>query len=126
VSAATTYAVGQTVRVLVGLHAGKRAVVHELDGGGYWCRPDGVATPALYEADELEPAGPAAGAEVRVVATTLANGAPHPMLGRTGVVLEVRDIGPHPVRVSIGGRPVMFAAAELAPAVDGEITRDFP
>jgi hypothetical protein len=58
VSADTTYAVGQAVRVLVGLHAGKRAVVHELDGGGYWCRPDGVATPALYEAGELEPDQP--------------------------------------------------------------------
>jgi ribosomal protein L21E len=71
-------------------------------------------------------AQPEVGAEVRVVATTLANGAPHPMLGRTGVVLEVRDFGPYPVRVAIGGRPVMFAAAELAAAVSGEITRDFP
>lgn len=55
-----------------------------------------------------------AGAEVRVVATTLGNGAPHPMLGRVGVVLEVRTVGRHPVRVDVDGRPVMFAAAELA------------
>jgi ribosomal protein L21E len=51
---------------------------------------------------------------VRVVAPALANGAPHPMFGRVGVVLEVRDIGRYPVRVSVDGRPVMFAAAELA------------
>lgn len=50
---------------------------------------------------------------VRVVAATLGNGAPHPYAGRTGVVLEVRDAGLHPVRVQIGGRAVQFAAAEL-------------
>lgn len=57
-SARTTYDVGQTVRVLVGRHAGKRVVVDELDGGGYWCRTDGGAVPILYEADELEPDQP--------------------------------------------------------------------
>lgn len=50
---------------------------------------------------------------VRVVAVKLANGAPHPMRGRAGVVLEVRDVGRHPVRVLVDGRPVMFAADEL-------------
>lgn len=54
---------------------------------------------------------------VLVVAETLANGAPHPYTGRTGVVLEVRDAGLWPVRVrldgQLGGRPVMFATDEL-------------
>jgi hypothetical protein len=59
------------------------------------------------------------GAVVRVVARTLSNGAPHPMLGRTGVVLEVRAKVPHPVRVHLAGRPgwpgrtVMLAPHEL-------------
>lgn len=51
--------------------------------------------------------------DVRVVAVKLANGAPHPMRGRAGVVLEVRDVGRYPVRVLVDGRPVMFAADEL-------------
>jgi hypothetical protein len=77
------------------------------------------------------------GVLVRVVAATLSNGAPHPMLGRTGVVLEVRAKVPYPVRVHLDGQPgrpgrtVMLAAAELervilavrddepAPAADG-------
>jgi hypothetical protein len=50
---------------------------------------------------------------VRVVAVKLANGAPHPMRGRAGVVLEVRDVGRFPVRVLVDGRPVMFSADEL-------------
>jgi hypothetical protein len=56
---------------------------------------------------------------VRVVAQTLSNGAAHPMLGRTGVVLEVRAKVPHPVRVYLVGRPgypgrtVMLAHDEL-------------
>lgn len=50
---------------------------------------------------------------VSVVAETLSNGAPHPYYGRTGVVLEVRDAGPAPVRVQVGGRAVQFAADEL-------------
>lgn len=64
---------------------------------------------------------------VRIIAVTLANGAPHPMLGKVGIVLEVRDIGQHPVRVLVDGRPVMFAADELACDVrDGKITREIP
>lgn len=55
---------------------------------------------------------------VRVVAETLSNGAPHPYAGRVGVVLEVRDVGLFPVRVQVGGRPVMFAVDELALHVD--------
>jgi len=41
------------VLILVGLHAGKPGTVHSLDGEGYWILPDGVSTPALYEAHEL-------------------------------------------------------------------------
>jgi hypothetical protein len=41
------------VQILVGLHAGKPGTVHSLDGEGYWVLPDGVSTPALYEAYEL-------------------------------------------------------------------------
>jgi hypothetical protein len=67
-----------------------------------------------------------AGETVRVVALVLGNGAPHPMLGRVGVVLEVRDVGRHPVRVFVDGRPVMFAAAELARNDDtpADLSRD--
>lgn len=61
------------------------------------------------------------GAGVRVVAETLANGAPHPYAGRTGVVLEVRDIGLYPVRVQVAGRAVMFAADELERVGNGEL-----
>lgn len=56
---------------------------------------------------------------VLVVAETLANGAPHPMHGRTGVVLEVRAAVAHPVRVHLDGRSgrpgrtVMLAHDEL-------------
>lgn len=50
---------------------------------------------------------------VSVVAETLANGAPHPHHGKVGVVLELRDAGPHPVRVQVGGRAVWFAVDEL-------------
>jgi hypothetical protein len=59
------------------------------------------------------------GAVVRVVALTLANGARHPMLGLTGVVLEVHARVPHPVRVYLAGRSgrpgrtVMLAHDEL-------------
>ncbi len=55
----------------------------------------------------------AAGETVRVVAETLANGAPHPFVGRTGLVDEVRAIGQHPVRVLVDGRAIMFAVEEL-------------
>lgn len=55
----------------------------------------------------------AAGETVRVVAVTLANGAPHPFAGRTGLVDEVRAIGQHPVRVVVDGRAIMFAVDEL-------------
>ena len=55
----------------------------------------------------------AAGETVRVVATTLSNGAPHPFVGRTGLVDEIRPRGPHPVRVLVDGRAVMFAVDEL-------------
>lgn len=64
-------------------------------------------------------AGIERGVLVRVVAQTLANGAPHPMLGRTGVVLEVRAKVPYPVRVHLVGQPgwpgrtVMLAPDEL-------------
>lgn len=69
---------------------------------------------------EPVPGGPLrAGDAVRVVAETLANGAPHPYHGQTGVVLEVRDVGLNfPVRVEIAGRAVMFARKELARAGD--------
>lgn len=53
------------------------------------------------------------GVLVRVVAPTLSNGAPNPMFGRTGVVLEVRPAMPHPIRVRVAGRAVMFASVEL-------------
>jgi hypothetical protein len=55
----------------------------------------------------------AAGETVRVVAATLANGAPHPFVGRTGLVDEVRAVGQHPVRVLVDGRAIMFAVDEL-------------
>lgn len=78
--------------------------------------PSGAGMSAL-EADDV----------VRVVAVKLANGAPHPMRGRTGVVLEVRDAGRCPVRVLVDGRTVMFSADELEHGVhDGKITRDTP
>ena len=54
-----------------------------------------------------------AGETVRVVAELLANGAPHPFTGRTGLVDEVRAIGQYRVRVLVDGRAVMFASAEL-------------
>jgi ribosomal protein L21E len=53
------------------------------------------------------------GVTVQVVAATLANGAPHPHHGRTGVVLDVAAGGQHPVRVQVAGRAVRFAADEL-------------
>lgn len=61
----------------------------------------------------------ARGDVVRVAAQELSNGAPHPMHGRTGVVLEVRAKVPHPVRVHLAGQPglpartVMLAHNEL-------------
>lgn len=55
----------------------------------------------------------AAGETVRVVAETLANGAPHPFVGRTGLVDEVRAIGQYRIRVLVDGRAIMFAPAEL-------------
>ncbi|MEV0890323.1 hypothetical protein [Promicromonospora sp. NPDC050262] len=61
------------------------------------------------------------GDDVRVVAATLANGAPHPHHGKAGVVLEVRDAGLYPVRVQVAGRAVMFAADELERAGRGEL-----
>ncbi len=61
------------------------------------------------------------GDDVRVVAATLANGAPHPHHGKAGVVLEVRDAGLYPVRVQVGDRAVMFAADELERAETGEM-----
>lgn len=67
------------------------------------------------------------GVVVRVVAETLANGAPHPHHGRAGVVLELRDAGPHPVRVQVAGRAVWFAVDELTTDVgdvdDADATR---
>lgn len=64
------------------------------------------------------------GDDVRVVAVTLSNGAPHPHHGKAGVVLEVRDAGRHPVRVQVSGRAVMFAADELARVRPGDSTWD--
>jgi hypothetical protein len=64
----------------------------------------------------------AAGETVRVVAETLANGAPHPFFDRIGLVSEIRGIGERPVRVHIngpGGRAVMFAVDELERVDDG-------
>lgn len=55
----------------------------------------------------------AAGQDVLVVAERLSNGAPHPMFGHVGVVLEVRAAGRYPVRVLVDGRPIMFAVDEL-------------
>lgn len=60
----------------------------------------------------------AAGEDVIVVAERLTNGAPHPMFGHLGVVIEVRA-GRFPVRVLVDGRPIMFAVDELARHADG-------
>ncbi|WP_285103888.1 hypothetical protein [Promicromonospora sp. MEB111] len=58
---------------------------------------------------------------VRVVAETLANGAPHPHHGKAGVVLEVRGAGLYPVRVQVAGRAVMFAVDELQRDVAADV-----
>ncbi|MEU4386561.1 hypothetical protein [Promicromonospora sp. NPDC023805] len=54
---------------------------------------------------------------VRVVAEKLPNGAPHPLLGETGVVLTTAGPGIFPVHVRVDGHPggaVTFSPDELA------------